>query len=468
VKFWKREVGSLLLPFELERINEYSKVRVKDRVTISGYVRWITSMIFALLPTSFSNQIYLPCLNCTEHRPKENSFITASGTVKWVKMRRATWAPRSSRVFEAEKVLYVYDWFDSKPDIRIPEMHFGYSDFKRDLTYRILGLEPQQVDFLSFTALSTPSFYEYVGGVNLTLYDSTTSGLPNKVLRELRRVIPPDIGQLCTVKTPFGSFGLRYKYAYVTGDADKPLSKIKERFLINRTRKGITAYDEVSLSLYSAQRKPKSIEDPPCGLSDIPTVVPEDVVIDTTKGRDPEFDSFKYLMIQQMRIPVLEDHNSSLVNIVDRLEKLKESFGFGPEQLTRYGFLNANYYARPLSVLRKSLAYARAQNIDTVKVSDVSRIFENYFKWNLDYVYEIWEDLLKPGKKIPLHIPIEHRKIIRIIRKNQETGKPGVSRKDIIAEAEFSSAKTEELIDDLLNKGQIYEPIFGVYRLAYG
>lgn len=468
LKFWKREVGSLLLPFELEMINEYSTVRVNDRITISGYVKWISSRIFALLPTLFSNQIYLPCFNYTDYRPKENSYITASGTVKRIKIRRALWVPKSSRIFEAEKVLYVYDWLDSKPDIRIPKMHFDYSDFKRDLTYRISGLEPQQMDFLSFTALSTPSFYEYVGGVNLTLYDSTTSGLPNKVLRELKRVIPSDIGQLCTVRTPFGSFGLRYKYIYVSGDADKPLSKRNENFLINRTLRKITAFDELSLSLYSAQKRPRTIEDSPCSLSDIPTVVPENVVIDTTKGRDPEFDSFKYLMIQQMKTPVLEDYNSSLINIVNELEKLRESFGLGSEQLTKYGFLNANYYARPLSVLRKSLAYARAQNIGTVKVPDVSRIFEDYFKWNLDYVYEIWEDLLKPGKKIPLYIPIEHRKIIRIIRKYQETGKPGASREDIIAEAEFSSSKTEELIDDLLNKGQIYEPMLGFYRLPYG
>lgn len=176
-------------------------------------------------------------------------------------------------------------------------------------------------------------------------------------------------------------------------------------------------------------------------------------------------------MIQQMKTPILEDYDSSLINITDRLEKLKGSYGMGPEQLTKYGFLNANYYAKPSSVIRKSLAYARAQNIDTISVSDVIRIFEDYFKWNLDYVYEIWEDLLKPGTKIPISMPTEQRMIIRIIERlepHQEKQKPGVSREDIIAEAEFPSLKTEELIrhlrDDL---GRIYEPRPGFYRLAY-
>lgn len=468
VEFWKREVGALWLPFEKEELEEFSRVKPGETVSIDGYVKWITDRIFALLPTPFSNQIYLLCHNCTDHRPRENSYITASGTVKWTKIREPHGPLKNSRTFEGEKFLYVDDWFDRKSDFRIPKIDFTYSDFKKDLTYRISGLEPQQVDFLSFTALSTPSFYEYVGGVNLTLYDSTNSGLPNKVLRELSRVIPPDIGELQTVNTPFGRFGIRYKYAYLTADADKPLSKVKGAFLINRTRKEITEYDELSLSLYSAQKKPRTIEDPPCSLSDIPTVVPEDAAIDTTKRYDAEFDAFRYLMIQQMKTPVLEDYNSSLINIVDRLEDLRERLDWGPEQLTKYGFLNANYYAKPLSVLRKSLAYARAQNIDTVKVSDVSRVFENYFKWNSEYVDEIWEDLLKPGKKIPLYMPIEHRKIIRIIRKYQENEKLGVSKENIIAEAGFPQLKTVELIGDLLNNGQIYEPMQGFYRLTYG
>lgn len=259
LKFWKREIGSLWLPFEREGIKVYSQVKVNEKLTIGGYVKWISSRIFALIPTPFSNQIHLLCLNNTDRRPRDNSYITVTGTVELAKIRRTLGTPKRSRIFEGEKIINVDDWFASKLDIGIPKIDFEYSDFRNELTYRISDLEPKQVDFLSFTALSTPSFYENVGGVNLTLYDSTTRGLSHKVLREMRRIIPPDIGKLYSVNTPFGHFNLRYKYAHITADADKPLSKLNESFLINRTRKAIIEYDELSLSLYSAQKSPEPL-----------------------------------------------------------------------------------------------------------------------------------------------------------------------------------------------------------------
>ncbi len=56
-------------------------------------------------------------------------------------------------------------------------------------------------EILAFAIISTPKFYENAGGINLTLYDSTKSGLPSKVTREIERTIPEDIGNLHTITT---------------------------------------------------------------------------------------------------------------------------------------------------------------------------------------------------------------------------------------------------------------------------
>ena len=62
--------------------------------------------------------------------------------------------------------------------------------------------------------------------------------------------------------------------------------------------------------------------------------------------------------------------------------------------------------------MRESLSFARAQNIDKVTIDVVSKVFEDYFKWNFEYVYEIWEDLLSQpligGEQVAFH-PVSFR-----------------------------------------------------------
>ena len=463
IRFWRREFGSLWLPFERERFLEFSKVKVGEVVSIRGYVKWVNDKVFALLPTPFSNQVYLLCYNLTERKPGENSYIEIQGKVDWLQTRNIH--PKST-IFEAEKIIYVDDWADAKPDLTLPKLNFGYRDFVEDLTYRIRNLEPKIADFLAFTALSTPPFYQKVGGINLTLYDSTTQGLPQHVIKEIRRAIPPDIHELHTVKTPFGRFAIRYKYGLFSANADKKLPRDMEIFLTKRTRIHIKDFDEVSLSLYSERQKPRTIMDPPCSLSDIPTVIPEETEI----GRKPilpfpEFDSFKYMIIQQMKTPVIENYEGILVNIVDKLEKLREKYGLNPVHLSKYGFLNANYNARPESILRQALAYARAHNINTVNPELANKILDDYFEWNLSYVYEIWEDLIeKPG--IPLSLRVEYRDIIRILRRHG----PDVSEETIISEAETEARikphETKKRLKIMENEGLIYSPLPRRYRLV--
>jgi len=461
IKFWRRELGALWLPFEKEKIIEFSKIKPNENVVIRGYVKWVSDGIFALIPTLFSNQIFLNCLNLTERRPNENSYVEICGKARWTDLKKTG---SKSVLFKGEKLVEVYDWRYIEPEITFPKINFDYKDFKEDLTYRIEGLEPKIVDFLAFTALSTPSFYDNVGGVNLTLYDSTTQGLPRFIVREMRRVIPPDIQELCTVRTPFGRFGLRYKYAYFAANADKPIANRIDPFLTKRIRSFIKEYEEVSLGLHSDRKKPLTIEDPPCSLSDIPTVVPEITTINTKKYADPEFESFKYMILKHMKAPVIENYGKTIIQVVNGLEKLKDDYGLNSIHLSK-GFLNANYHARPTSIIREALAYARANDINVVKPSLIKNILEDYFKWNLDYVYGIWEDLIKkPG--IPLSSRVKYRPILRIMRKYEGTEPSGVSLEKIKLEAKTKPFNTEMLIKEMLRDGLIYEPLPQHFKLA--
>ncbi len=463
IDFWKREFGALWHPFERKKISEFTNIKSNERISISGYVKWINDKSFALVPTLFSNQTYLLCSNNTDRKPKENSYISISGTTRWANLKSSQ---ANSTFYNGNLLVEVDGWKDSKPDFSIPKEEINFDDFKQNLTSRIEGLEPRIVDFLAFTTISTPTLRARPGGVNITLYDSTESGIPRRVIRELQRGIPKGMEELYTASTPFGTFRMRYQYAFITKDADKPLSKVTQAFLTHKT----SSFNELSLSLFSKKNRPITIQDPPCSLSDIPTVVPEQTSINYKRPDINQFDSLKYIITSHMKTPILQNFEKSGSVIVNRLEKLTESWGLNPNHLTEYGFLNANYYARPASILRESLAYARAQNIDSVDDNLVSKIFEDYFKWNFEYVNEVWEDLIAQplfGKKTLLSVRIKYRDITRIIRKYQSTGKPGVSREDLLSEAKTSPLQTDTLLRDCVRAGMIYEPIEGFYKLTH-
>jgi len=473
IEFWKRDVGATWLSFERKRIIEYSLIRLNERVSASGYVKWITSSVFALVPTLFSNQAYLLCVNCTDKLPSENSYVAVSGIAKLKRMRPQPGSPNST-IFEGNKIIDVSDWVNEKPPGEVPKSYLSYDDFKNDLTRRFEGLEPQIKDFLAFTAVSSPPFYENKGGINLTMYDSTKdqphrSSLSRAISQEMKLAIPEGIGSTHTMSTCYGSFDLGYKYAFLSENADKPLSEQIETLLGHRKSRFMPDCTETSLSLFSAKNKPVTIKDLPCSLSDIPTVVPEKTSIFRKKRSIDPFDSFNFIVSSHFKTPVFEDMQTSLTQIANNLEKLASDYDMDPMHLAEYGFLDANYGARPMSVLRESLSFARTQEKEIVNPQLVLKVFDAFFKWNFEYVYDLWDDLLnKPlvGKRPAASLRIKYREIIRIIRRYHSSHLPGASRSDIIREAMTNPLETEQLIDECSNSGIIYQPVAGFYRLT--
>ncbi len=462
IQFWKRELGALWNPLERERIIEFSRVKDNERVTISGYVKWIRNKVFALVPTLFSNQTYFLCLNNTDRKPVENSYISISGSTRRFGLLQTK---KHSRLFDGSKLLDVESWKYANPNFRLPKENIGFEDFKKNLTSRIEGLEPRIEDFLAFTTISTPTIHGCAGGVNATLYDSTKSGIPRKVVKEVQRGIPKGMGKLCTITTELGKFGMRYQYNYFSGDADKPLSKVTENLLTHN----VSGFNETSLSLFSMNDRPLSIEDPQCSLSDIPTVTPERTTINSWRPDIDEYDTLRYLITSHLKTPIIQNLEESTTTIVTGLEKLTESWDLPPNQLATYGFLDANYNARPTSILRQCLAYARAKNVNVIDMDLVTNVFEDYFKWNFEYVIEIWEDLLTEpliGKQKMVSLRVKYRDIIRILRKHHSSKENGVSKEIILGETEQSALEMSKLLNDCRLAGIIYEPRNGFYKLT--
>jgi len=376
--------------------------------------------------------------------------------------------------FDSELILYVEAWRKVMPDFFYytdPHEFFGLSsdftlkDYKRDLLRTVEGLEPKIEDFLVFSSLGAPLFgieKWQKGGFNLTMYDSTQSGLSRLVLNVLKSAIPSDISRTNTLETSFGRFGMKSSFAFFARSADKQLSKRVEGFL---TRSGTSRYDEISLGLFSKSSQPNSFLDKPCGFGDVVTVIPETTDVLQKKRSDLDPNTFKYMLAHQMLKPEVEEVDTIMSDLGTRIEGLRESFGLDPLQLTQYGFLNANNSARPSQILRQALSFGRSHNGGIMRREDVRRVFEDHFTWNFEYVYEIWEDLFKKRTHSLPDRP-EFGRIRRIIRKYDEGN--GVSESIIVGEAGIRPTKTSELLAAMYKIGWIYERTSRNWRLTYG
>ena len=127
MQFWERDVGATWLSFERKKIIEFSKIRHREKVSVSGYVKWVSNSVFALLPTLFSNQIYLLCANYTETCPPENSYISVSGETKFERLTPNRQSP-SSRTFEARLIINVLEWKNDKPNFELPKYWWNKPD----------------------------------------------------------------------------------------------------------------------------------------------------------------------------------------------------------------------------------------------------------------------------------------------------------------------------------------------------
>lgn len=202
----------------------------------------------------------------------------------------------------------------------------------------------------------------------------------------------------------------------------------------------------------------------------MPTVIPEDTSINRSRSVIDQFDALKFMIVNHMKAPIIEDLQISQGTIANSLERLVDSYGLDSAHLTKHGFLNASYNSRTSSILRECLAYSRANDITIANPEVLSKVFDDFFKWNFEYPYDIWADLLAnpiSGKENLASLNVKYRDIIRIIRKYHSTRDYGAKKVDIIKEAKTKPFETEQLILNCLNEGIIYQPMHEVYRLTH-
>ncbi|MCW4022912.1 MAG: hypothetical protein ACOWW1_09460 [archaeon] len=436
------------------------------RANVSGYVKKLGSKRFLLLPT-LHNPTYLLCI-CANgvNVPPENSHVNVEGQTRWSQLKITSNGTYGN---DSDKEIVVEQWVHDTPDWqnRIkPNMEF--KDFKEEVFAGFSNIEPLVQNFIASQIVGCPKYDGFFGGLNLCLYDSTQNALATTLAKEIRRIVPRDIGKLHTIKTPFGNVPLRCNYNLVTIDAETNLSPNVKIAMEKRTAN--IGYDELSLYFGSKKNLPKTLEEPPFQLSDFPTTLNEEVE-HLKKREDPSLDAFKYMQIQHYIAPIITDTSNMIDKIQETLVKLQERYDVSPQLLARFKVLDASYYGKPQSVIRLALTKTRTENLEKINDNNVKDALQ-MFEENFDYNFELWRDMfpkesLGAGTDILLKLPPDERKILRVIGDLQGSREKCVTISEISdAIPRLKKGMLEELLRELaVKRGLIIEKRYQCYSL---
>ena len=464
LRFWNRTYGSEFPSFEFSRIREFYDAGKMKYPSIDGYVKRIDDQHFLLLPTLYT-PFPLLC-TCAEGvaLPPENAYVNVEGRRRWAQLQKI-----AEREYAGEKEIIVEKLSFTSPEwLNQVKLNMSFKEFRGEMFTRILNIDPLVQDFMASQVISCPKFENFIGGLNVCVYDATQKAFALKVIKEIRRIVPRDIGNAYIINTPFGQVPLTCKYRLLPIDADKPLSQNVTKTMMNRTAP--FRYDEVSLCLGSKRNMPKTLEEPPCRLSDFPTILNEEVDI-AKKRIDPSLEAFKYMQIQHLITPIVLNTADVISKVHEKVVKLQDRYGISPQLLARFSILDASYYGKPQSILRLALANARTENKKKISDNNLNYALKMFDK-NFDNTYEVWSDLftdagLSTRARILLRLSPDERKIIKIIEKLQSTDKKCVNIDEIAANLpRLKRPWLEEMIKDLgMRRGLIIEILPQCYKV---
>jgi len=447
----------------MSRLKEFYNSLSKESIEISGFVKRTSDRQFVLLPTLTSPQAYLLCsLEESVPPPEENSYIKIEGRSIWSHLARVR-----GTIFDGEREVVIHAWKPDKPDLPQTKPPIEFHEFQDEVFVRVLNIEPVLRDLLAFQIVSCPPIEQFIGGLNVCMYDATHRSLSPRVVSEITRVIPRDLGEPHVLNTSAGRTPLEYSFNLVFANADEPLSERTVKIL--RDRAG-ARYDELSLSIGSEKIRPKSINDPPCALSDFPTILNEGADL-SIKKVDPSLDAFRYMLAAHLSMPSVVNPSSIILSAHEKLVELPRKYDIQPHLLARFRFLDASYYGKAQSVLRLALVDARIDRRKQTTVDDANRMFQEYFLKNFNYIYEIWADLFTEGIPIQrfLKLSPDERKIVRAIQRYESAGREYATFEEIQQETKLKRLVLERYLFDLTQiKGILTEPLHRRYRVIPG
>lgn len=417
-RYFEREFGIEFTPYELRRKDDIRKALINKSKEVSGYVRWLPAPNgFLIMPTTTTADPHIACVIepwSGINRPPERSFINAKG--KWSYWARGYSDSTSQRFIVTSFEEMKPDLGEMKPDLR-------YHDFKEILFEGIFNVDAATQDFIAHSFVSSPTSLGRIGGLSLSLYNEYDRHKKAGILqRYLLGFLPKEV--LVSESYEISVEGLQrleldpFGWSYKSLDIESLVPRQTSELLARPVDQAALS-QEISISLFSKDRKPKSLRDPAAALSDAPIVVERDV----EKGRgvfEPDPKVFQFMVATHVVQTALPDvtYKKSLKYIDQELEKLMSEYPLLLKESGRGMLLDLNIHGKPRSLLHLGLSDGRSSLQQEVTLDAVEKAVKLFID-NLENAMVAWEDIHPTDKDFNLAgIAPEARKIIGFIIRN--------------------------------------------------
>ena len=310
--------------------------------------------------------------------------------------------------------------------------------------------------------VSSPPYQDAVGGLTTGIQAIASQRQVRRFLSFIKNVLPPSM----RVKRPSSHnvLGLRVNAPKIWRlDAGTVANKSLRELCINR--RDPSGYREVSLGALT-QSETAPLPDVPLALAS------EDFWVETSRPEQLRLPILKSAITYQLMTPQVSTKSveAGTRHVLEKLEKLQDSFGLQSEALSRGGLLDADALGRPLSMLKVARSTARTHWKDKVTSKELKGAWDRVLEPAIKEFLEL-SDLKKKSEEAwgkGSRFDRFNTKVMRALRAldSGKRGSLGPTLAEIAQEAGVEAHVAAETLTRMKESGVLYEPRPGRYRLV--
>ncbi len=451
-----REYGSELTEWERGLHRDFRTHEHGRRYIHRGFVHYTRYMDLILLtPSPWLVEGVFVYLTSDQEPPDEGAYVQVSG--KSIALPRLLQKGNDIvQAFTAEDIQELK--IDLIDQIRPP---LSLKDIS-ELLFEHVGMAEASKRVFARLFVSSPPFQQSVGGLTTGIQAIASKTQVRRLLSFTRSVIPPTLR------------GTRGRHHNVRGfRISTPRTWRLDAGMVSSTnlrtlcieRQDPRGFREVSVGTLT-EKSTAVLPDVPLALTS------EDFWVETKSSKHLRLPILKSVITFQMMNPKISVRSvdAATKHVLERMERVKESFGLEESALARGHILDADALGRPLSTIRLARSTARASWQDKVKASDLKQSWNQILEPALKEFLELveLESRAKEDWGEGARLEKFNTKVHRAIRQldSGKTGSLGPSLEEIAEEAGVEVHVAAENLERMKRNGVVYEPRTGHYRLV--